>query len=192
VYEASLDRVAIVSAATLMVYLIGTVIFLFWFHRAYANLPSLGATAIRHGTGWAVGGWFVPFLNFVRPKQIADQTWKGSYPDQLDGPPDVDGGSVPAFVDLWWFFWVVGTIGSWVYARMPEGRSSRSSPRSRCSRPPACSTCSRASSPSSWSAGSRRARRSEPGACSSGLTPPNFRCACARCTPSATAATRAR
>jgi hypothetical protein len=49
----------------------GAVCFLPWFHRAYKNLKSWHGT--RFGTGWAIGGWFVPFLNFVRPYQIAKE-----------------------------------------------------------------------------------------------------------------------
>ena len=44
--------------------------FLVWFHRAYTNLHSLGMEPLRLRAGWAVGGWFVPILNLVRPKQI--------------------------------------------------------------------------------------------------------------------------
>ena len=50
------------------------VAFLVWFSRAYRNLDALDLPR-RYGTGWAIGGWFVPFLNFARPKQVADDIW---------------------------------------------------------------------------------------------------------------------
>ena len=53
------------------------VFFLFWFHRAYRNLPALGGDR-RYGTGWAIGSWFVPFLNAWRPKQIVNDIWRES------------------------------------------------------------------------------------------------------------------
>jgi len=43
------------------------VAFIMWFYRAYSNLPRLGVTGgLRFGPGWAIGAWFVPFLNLVR------------------------------------------------------------------------------------------------------------------------------
>jgi hypothetical protein len=74
---ASSDRIALAALILIIVYLIGAVIFLFWFHRAYANLDALGARR-RHGKGWSIGGWFVPILNLFRPKQIVNDIWRGS------------------------------------------------------------------------------------------------------------------
>src|SRR6476469_8990659 len=45
-------------------------LFLRWFHAAYRNLKALGQPNLRFTTGWAIGGWFVPFINLWRPKQI--------------------------------------------------------------------------------------------------------------------------
>jgi hypothetical protein len=109
-YAASYDRVAIATLVAVVVYLIGAVIFLFWFRRAYANLDSLGAR-MRHGPGWAVGSWFVPILNLFRPKQIANDIWRGSDPDDA---------RIPMFVHLWWVFWLSSTVGGNAYGRMAE------------------------------------------------------------------------
>jgi Domain of unknown function (DUF4328) len=119
-YDASWTRLELAALSALVVYLVGAAVFLLWFHRAYANLPTLGATGFRYGYGWAVGGWFVPILCFFRPKQIADHIWIGSDPDKLESPPDVDVGRVPAFLNLWWLLWVLGTIGESVYVTMPD------------------------------------------------------------------------
>ena len=43
---------------------------LMWVHRAYRNLPALGARDMAYSPGWAVGWWFIPFLNLVRPYQV--------------------------------------------------------------------------------------------------------------------------
>jgi hypothetical protein len=34
-------------------------------------VESFGSISMRFGSGWAVGAWFVPILNWFRPKQIA-------------------------------------------------------------------------------------------------------------------------
>jgi Domain of unknown function (DUF4328) len=51
-----------------------------WIHRAYSNLYLFGAQGLRYSPGWAVGGWFVPFLNLVRPVQVMQEIWRASSP----------------------------------------------------------------------------------------------------------------
>ena len=74
---ASSDRIAIAALIMIVIYLIGAVIFLFWLRRAYGNLDALHARR-RYGKGWSIGAWFVPILNLFRPKQIANDIWRGS------------------------------------------------------------------------------------------------------------------
>jgi hypothetical protein len=57
------------------------VLFLMWFSRAYHNVPKLGVRLLRYGRGWSIGAWFVPILSLFRPKQIANDIWRGSDPD---------------------------------------------------------------------------------------------------------------
>jgi hypothetical protein len=76
--------------------------FIVWFWRAYRNLEALGLPA-RHAAGWAIGGWFVPFLNFVRPKQIANDLW-GAVGAARDAEPEPPGGSV--LLAFWWAAWL--------------------------------------------------------------------------------------
>jgi Domain of unknown function (DUF4328) len=80
------------------------VAFLVWFWRAYRNLDALDLPR-RYGTGWAVGGWFVPFLNFVRPKQVADDIWASVN----DAHP---GGS--ALLGFWWAAWIASGAASFL------------------------------------------------------------------------------
>jgi hypothetical protein len=105
-------RGAVVAFGGLVLGLATAAVFLAWFHRGYRNLRSIGTTAPRFGTGWAVGGWFVPFLNLVRPKQIADELWRASRP----AGASVDGaGPTRMFtVHLWWTLWL-GTAAVQLY-----------------------------------------------------------------------------
>jgi hypothetical protein len=105
-------RVGLVALGGLVLWLATAAVLLAWFHRGYRNLRSIGTDAPRFGTGWAVGGWFVPFLNLVRPKQIADELWRASRPGgaALDGP-----GPTRMFtVHLWWALWL-GTAAVQLY-----------------------------------------------------------------------------
>jgi hypothetical protein len=97
-------RDGVVSLGGLVLWVATAAVLLVWFHRGYGNLRSIGTTAPRFGIGWAVGGWFVPFLNLVRPKQIADELWRASRP--VGASPDGPGPTRMLTVHLWWTLWL--------------------------------------------------------------------------------------
>jgi len=80
--QANDARQLAILVVQLLVTVVGAVFFIRWFSAAYKNLPSLGAENLRYGPGWAVGSWFVPILNFFRPKEIANDIWRASDPDR--------------------------------------------------------------------------------------------------------------
>jgi len=87
--EATLDQVRMndtiqtfVAFAQLATVAVAAVFFLRWFYRAYANLSPLGAEGLPHGAGWAVGYWFVPIINLVRPATVACDIWNASDPGE--------------------------------------------------------------------------------------------------------------
>jgi hypothetical protein len=93
---------------------VGTVIaFLGWFHRSHRNLPSLGNSELKYSPGWAVGGFFVPFLNLVRPFQVMREVWHGSDPAGFSRDTAPDGHKMrnalgaPTLVGLWWMLFLV-------------------------------------------------------------------------------------
>jgi hypothetical protein len=81
--------------------LVAAGVFIAWFFQAYKNLRRLGVQNTRYGNGWAIGSWFVPILSLWRPKQIANDIWRGS-----ERGTDVNAGwkqvPVPALVHWWW------------------------------------------------------------------------------------------
>ncbi len=94
--------------------LVGTAIaFLMWFHRAHRNLPALGSRHLKYSPGWAVGGFFVPFLNLVRPYQVMKEVWRGSDPApaslQAGHPDDVP---VSPRIGWWWALWIIMGIAN--------------------------------------------------------------------------------
>jgi hypothetical protein len=56
--EASDARVVAAGVLVLGSGLVAAVTFLIWINGAYSNLNTLGTTAPRFSTGWAVGCWF--------------------------------------------------------------------------------------------------------------------------------------
>ena len=95
--------------------------FVMWMRRAYRNLGPLGTKWLRFKPGWAVGGWFVPFLWWARPKSILNDVWRASNPElprDLHRPPA--GAYVPALMNWWWALYVGASV---VYpSAVPEER----------------------------------------------------------------------
>jgi hypothetical protein len=117
------SRVATIGIAQMSVLLLTAVAFLSWFRRSYLNIQAFGAH-LPHSPGWAIGAWFVPILNLVRPKQIADAIWKASdpsLPQPLD--PSWTDVKVPAFVHLWWATWILSAIAGRFYFSMADSTS---------------------------------------------------------------------
>jgi hypothetical protein len=85
--------------------------FIRWFYAAYRNVTLLAPSEVRYKPGWAIGAWFVPFLNIWRPKQIADDIWRVSEqqpPPAYDQPSRL--GATEALMKWWWAFWIIGTF----------------------------------------------------------------------------------
>jgi hypothetical protein len=106
-------RQGLIALGQLLLLLSTGIVFLIWFHRCYKNLEALGVTDLRFKAGWAIGGWFVPFLNLWRPKQIADDIWKATEPEApVEQSEAWKSNGVPAVITLWWIAWLVsGAVG---------------------------------------------------------------------------------
>jgi len=108
-----------VAIIQIVLVLITGIAFMVWVRRAYRNLAPLGALSLRFMPGWAIGAWFIPFLNLVRPKQIIDDTWRASDPA---GPPSLNktwvGQPVPVLIHLWWAAWVTGSVLGFTRSRI--------------------------------------------------------------------------
>jgi hypothetical protein len=98
-----IDTANIVQLVTTVV---GAVLFLVWLRRAYGNLGALGVGRPRRERGWAVGGWFVPLVNLVIPKQVANDVWRAGEPDLRPGDPGWQARPVAPVVHWWWALWL--------------------------------------------------------------------------------------
>jgi len=104
--EANDSRQAGVSLLVIAVWVVAAVVFIRWLYAAYKNVATFGLR-LRFRPGWAIGAWFVPILNFWRPKQIANDIWRGS-DATLAKHLDPWSQPVPALIWLWWAAWIVG------------------------------------------------------------------------------------
>jgi hypothetical protein len=112
------SRVSVLAEIELVLLVVTAIVFLRWLHRCYANLRALGITGGRFTPGWAVGYWFVPILNLVRPKQILDDLWRAT-----DGGSEAvrDGGwrTLPttSATSVWLGLWIAGGVVGRIAAR---------------------------------------------------------------------------
>jgi|RhiMetdeSRZDD1v2_1073273.scaffolds.fasta_scaffold677685_1 hypothetical protein len=87
--------------------MVTAIFFLIWIYRAHKNLRALDATDLKYTPGWAIGGFFVPILNIVRPYQVVAEIWRASAPDARRSRGVWTYESTPVFISLWWGFWLL-------------------------------------------------------------------------------------
>jgi LSD1 subclass zinc finger protein len=118
-FDANEMRQLVLAGAHLALMIPTVVFFVMWFYRAHANLEPLGARRLKYTPGWAAGSWFVPFLNLIRPAQIAQEIWRHSDPDAVleDGTIEEATGNSTLII-FWWLFWLVCNIAANVSLRL--------------------------------------------------------------------------
>jgi hypothetical protein len=97
----------IADSLLLPVYFATVIVFCMWIHRIYKNLPLLGAKNLRMTPGWAVGWYFVPFANLVKPYQGMKDAWNACSLDAEKSFLSWGERSAPALIKWWWGFWLV-------------------------------------------------------------------------------------
>jgi hypothetical protein len=65
----------IIAGIGLAVTILSTVIFLYWFYRAYRNLPSLGAKVLKFNPKWVIAYFFIPILALWKPFKALEEIW---------------------------------------------------------------------------------------------------------------------
>lgn len=100
-----------------VVYVATIVAFLMWLYRSYENLPSFGVRPndIQYSSGWAVGSFFVPFVNLVIPYRAIKELWSKSVPKAIEMFSDP---APPVFFPLWWATWLISNIANNIYLRL--------------------------------------------------------------------------
>ena len=103
------------------VFIATIVFFLIWEYRAFSNLSALKAQNLEFSPGWAVGWWFVPFANLVKPFQAMRELWNESDPE-YDADLGFLSGSVgaPTIMGFWWAFWLLSNFADNITNRIEE------------------------------------------------------------------------
>lgn len=101
---AIVDLILGLNGLAILVFLVLAVVFFsMWTHRVVANAHAFGGKYNDISPGWAVGWYFIPFANLVKPYQALKQAWQTTFDDE----------AVPSILPAWWGFWIVsGIIGN--------------------------------------------------------------------------------
>ena len=98
-----------------IVYVTTVVFFLMWLYRAANNLRAFDPwVRPTYSPGWAVGYFFIPFINLVVPYRAVKEVWqKSALPDEVNLDP-----SPPATFPLWWMFWLLACFSGNISMRL--------------------------------------------------------------------------
>jgi hypothetical protein len=101
--KASDDRVAAFGAIGQLVVLAAAACMITWLWQSVRFDQVVLRRSSRFSRGWAIGAWFVPFLNLVRPKQIVDDVWNSATEVANGG-----GARSRALLHAWWALYLGG------------------------------------------------------------------------------------
>lgn len=107
---ARIDSLLLRSSVALLAWLGTGLLFVIWSYTLHHS-ARMDRSVLRHGSGWAVGGWLVPVLSFWRPFQMVLDVRRGATGDA----------DLPTTRTLgWWWatFWVsyaAGMVATFYY-----------------------------------------------------------------------------
>lgn len=125
--QASDARETLARIAQAVAFAASGIVFLFWLHRAYANLKALGGEP-RYSPVWAVAAFVVPVVNLFMPFLILQEVWRASDPETVDAKGAkalnivVEDSSKSLLVVVWWGLWLLAVIDAVVAYRWHAGR----------------------------------------------------------------------
>jgi len=91
-----------------ILYLTTVVSFSMWLYRAHNNLRSFDPlTRLSYSAGWAVGSYFVPFVNLVVPYRAIKEVWQKS---RLPEDALLFETDPPRSFPIWWLFWLLASF----------------------------------------------------------------------------------
>jgi len=112
-------RESIMGAAFFITYLFTSVVFARWIIASHKTVRALGAQGMTITPGWAVGYYFIPFINLVRPYTAMKELWCASV-----DPQHATTQVAPSLLPGWWTLWIInGVLGQiiWRMSMHAEG-----------------------------------------------------------------------
>lgn len=121
----TLLRVALLLLSGVL-YIITVVLFLMWMYRSFKNVSTFGSAGrLTFTPGWAVGMFFIPFVNLVFPYRAVRELWQNSAApeEHMFAAP-----SPPAFFIAWWVCWILCCIVGNIAFRLTTRRDGPDTP----------------------------------------------------------------
>jgi hypothetical protein len=90
-----------ITLLQMLLYIVGGIATLVWIYRANRNAHLIGTLEMEVTPGWAVGWYFIPFLNLFMPLRAMREIWAASASAVPDAPaPQV------ILIGPWWAAWI--------------------------------------------------------------------------------------
>ena len=106
----------LIALLEVIIYVSTVVFFCVWLYRAADNLRAFNPwSRPDYSAGWAVGSFFVPFVNLLVPYRAVKEVWQKSWPSDsalLSAP------NPPAWFPLWWLFWLLSNFANNISLRL--------------------------------------------------------------------------
>jgi len=81
-----------------------------WMHKAHRATQRLWRGPRKWSSGWTVGGWFIPFANYVIPKMVMNEIERIAKARRRNGMVDASWRHEPTAV-LGWLWWIGASVG---------------------------------------------------------------------------------
>lgn len=98
-------RQGFIGIGYMIVFIVTGVAFLKWIHRANLNCRGFGAENMTFTPGWAVGWYFIPIMNLVRPYQAMKEIWQVS-----QNPRAWQTALGSPLLGWWWGLWIANSM----------------------------------------------------------------------------------
>ena len=66
---------SVITEIVVIATIFSIVVFLYWFYRAYRNLPALGATRLKFNPKWVIVYFFIPILALWKPFRALEEIY---------------------------------------------------------------------------------------------------------------------
>lgn len=96
-----IDTLALWSLLEIPTTLVAGVLFIVWLYTVHHS-DRMDRLVLKHGSGWAIGGWFVPIMNMWRPFQMVTDVRRGATGDRDAAATHRQG--------WWWGTWILSNV----------------------------------------------------------------------------------
>jgi hypothetical protein len=103
-------RVSIISTIEFPILILSSILFFYWFYRAYRNLESFRVLGLTFSPKWVVGYFFIPFLCLWKPYEALKEIWKVSDPYHTTEGYLWRSVKVSPILAFWWITFVLSNI----------------------------------------------------------------------------------